>query len=236
MKRFSLLTLIALVMFASASFAQQWINTVVSLTGTVADEVTRKPISVQIQVIDSKNNKLQKVNSNSKDGYYYITGLKPDQKYKLVITSINFFKEEMTIMVPATDKYLEISKDILVKPLVEEIRVPILVSPFEVNKSKIRFGADVYLEDFVSSLKLNPTVKFEIMSFPDADKGIEANKSLTDSRAEALKEYFVSKGIKAERISILGSAVVDPKNPPPSGKTAKGKRYIGPTYIIIKSF
>lgn len=234
MRKFFAIALFALFVLTTGNALSQ--GTVVSLTGTVADEVTRKPISVEITVTDSRNVRINKVKSNSADGYYYITGLKPNQSYRLTLANFNYFKEEVTITVPPTDKYLEISKDLLLKPLVENIKIPLLVPPFEVNQSKIRFGADFIVDEIKSSLKMNQTVKMEILCFPDSDKGAEANLELTQARAKAIKDYLVAGGIKEDRISISGSAVVDERNPPPTGKASKGKRYIGFTYLVIKGF
>ena len=216
--------------------AQTWTNVVVSLTGSVVDEATRKPISVDINITDSEGKRVNRAKSNSADGYYYLTGLRPDKVYTVTITNPKYFKEEITIRVPATDKYLEISRDILVKPLAENVRIPFMVSPFEVNQSRIRFGADMFLKDVKNSLKLNPNVKFEIHCFPDSERDAATNLNLTEARANALKEYFVSNGINADRITISGSRIVDVKNPPPVGKASKGKCYIGPSYIVIKGF
>lgn len=237
MKKYLILFVIALLSLqADFAYAQGIINTVVSLTGIVTDEVTRKPISVEMVIMDSRNNRINKVKSNSSDGYYYITGLKPDQKYKLIISGTNYFKEEVNIYVPKTDRFVEISKDILIKPLVENIRIPLLVPPFEVNQTKVRYGADIFLDEIKNSLKMNQTVKIEIQCYPDADKGAAENLKFTEARAKSLKEYFVKNGIKEDRVSIKANDSLDERNPPPSGKASKGKRYIGFTYLVIKSF
>jgi len=230
------LMITCLALTTSITNAQTWTNVVVSLTGSVVDEATRKPISVDIQVTDAEGKRVNRSKSNSADGYYYITGLRPDNIYTITITGPKYFKEDITIKVPASDRYLEISKDILVKPLAENVRIPFMVSPFEVNQSRIRFGADIFLADVTNSLKHNPNVKFEIHCFPDSERDASANLKLTEARATALKEYFVSNGISADRITISGSRIIDVKNPPPVGKASKGKRYIGPSYIVIKGF
>ena len=45
--------------------------------------------------------------------------------------------------------------------------------------------------------------------------------------------YFTSNGIPATRVTAIGSKTPDTKNPPPTGILAKGKRYIGPSYIKL---
>ena len=56
---------------------------------------------------------------------------------------------------------------------------------------------------------------------------------LTKERSSLLKDFFVKGGVSDDRIVTLSSADVDPLNPIPIRKGAKGKRYVGTTYIII---
>ena len=91
------------------------------------------------------------------------------------------------------------------------------------------------MKDITATFKKNPKVKFEIISYPDNGKDPMVNENLTKERCEALKKYFISNGIKSERISVKNNLNTDPENPPPTGKRAKGKRYIGQIYYVIKT-
>lgn len=234
--RILMIAALAFVLISAEMSAQKFINTVVTLTGTVVDHVTRKPMAVDVQIFDKNQKRIGKSLSNAKDGYYLITGLKPGNTYKVTVSSNNCLKQEFNLTVPNTDKYLELSKDILVIPTSDGIKVPLSVAAFEPNKAKVKFGAEELLDSYIQILKLNPTVKFKILAFPDTDQDKQANNELTKARAEALKELFVKKGIKAERINVESSDSTDPKNPPPSGKAAKGKRYTGTNYLVLTSF
>lgn len=209
------------------------INVVVSITGTVLKATDRNPASVNLTFFDSNNKRVGNSRSNSKDGYYLVTGLKPGETYKVKIEHPDFFQEEISIVTPKTGKYSEISRDFLVKPLVNGTRIPLPVAPFELNKAKLRVGAEEFLAETVEALVMNPSVKIQVSSYPDDIENKEANMKLTKERCEALKAYFVSKGVTADRISIVPSENADPINPPPMRKAAKGKRYIGSTYIVI---
>lgn len=225
-----------LIVCGSYASAQVAMNTVVSVTGNVLNQVSHIPCGVTITVYDSKGAKLNKVKSNSADGYYLVTGLKPGGTYKFAISGNGYFNDEIAIVIPQTDKYLEISKDILTLPLYDNVKLPCTVSPFELNKSKIRFGADAYLKEFALPLTLNKNVRIQILCYPDNNTDKEANIQLTKARAEALKDFFVNSGVSADRITISGSETTDPKNPPPAGKAAKGKRYIGTSFLVVTGF
>jgi outer membrane protein OmpA-like peptidoglycan-associated protein len=117
--------------------------------------------------------------------------------------------------------------------LAKDTKIPLSVPPFELNKSKLRFGADYALETIKSTLFHNPNVKFEIICFPDNDDNPAENETITRERAKAIEKYFLTQGIDASRITTGGSKKTDPDNPPPKKMKAKGKRYIGTTYIKI---
>jgi len=209
------------------------LNTTVALTGNVFNEVTKLPETVKIMVTDSEGNRIGITRSNASDnGAYYITGLKPGVSYKVKIKKSGFMKETFNVKVPKTDKYLEISQDFMVKPMEKGVKIKISVPPFELNKSKLRFGSDYFLEGMKNALKQNENISFTILCYPDKENAGE-NMQLTNERAKSLQEYFIENGIDASRIKTKGSKATDPDNPPPTKRAAKGKRYIGTSYIEI---
>jgi outer membrane protein OmpA-like peptidoglycan-associated protein len=222
-----------LVMLACALpvFAQQ--ETVISVTGTVIDETTRQVASVNVAFFDKNNKKVGSSRSNSANGYYLVTGLKPGEKYKIQLESPDFFKDEFEIQLPKTTKYAEISRDFTVKPLVKGAKIWLRVSPFELRKSKIRVGGADALADINRMLLLNPGVSVEIQSYPDADGDANDNQRLTQDRANTLKQFLIKAGVADSRIAVKASGVVDPVNPPSLRKAAKGKRYTGPVYLLV---
>lgn len=225
------------VTLAPQTTLSQLVGPVVSMSGNVFNEITREPVTVFLVVLDENGQRVNATRSNAaENGYYYITGLKPGKKYFISMAQKGYFKEKYEVFVANTSKYEEISRDFLVKPLEKNVYIKLQVPPFELNKSKLRYGSDFLLNDFNNTLLNNPEVKFEIICYPDNDNDRTANKTLTDERANALKEFFISKGIPANRFTAEGSGTVDPKNPPPTKKAAKGKRYIGTTYIVVKEF
>ncbi len=221
----------------TASLKAQLVEPVVSLTGSVFNQITKEPETVFLIVKNEEGKKISAARSNStENGYYYITGLKPGHTYYIELKQKNFMNERHKIEIADTRKYEEISKDFLVKPLKQGAEIKLQVPPFELNKSKLRYGAEFLLKDLANTLKYNHDVKFKIKCYPDSPGNEGENLRLTTDRAKSLKEFFVQKGIDASRITVKGSAVVDPQNPPPKEKQAKGKRYIGTSYIIIQDF
>ncbi len=236
LKKIFIAALTVLAVFGVQAASAQYFTTV-SVTGSVYDAVSHEPVSVFLIVLDENGKRVSAARSNAADGgYYFIAGLKPGHKYTINIGQKGYFKEQIPIEVPNTDRYEEISRDFLIKPKEEGVQIPIPVPPFELNKSKLRVGADAILDNMAETLKYNPDVKFEIQCYPDDAEDKEANRQLTKQRCESLKQYFTEQGLKESRISVSSSASVDPNNPPPTEKRAKGKRYVGPSYIVVKDF
>jgi hypothetical protein len=232
-----ILTLAITIFILNFAALQSQMRTVVAVTGNAIESISKKPVTIKIAVLDNTGKKINQVKSNaSEGGYYYVTGLFPGNTYTFKIIEEGYFASEIAVSIPNTDKYIEISRDFLVNPLKKGGIIPVAVSPFEINKSKLRFGSSVVLDDIVSTLKSNKNVKFTIKTYPDNNLDTLKNENLTGLRAESLMDYFVINGINPERITVEGAAVTDPNKPPPTEKRAKGKRYIGTAYIIINDF
>ncbi len=232
--KLNIVLLLIVFLFANAFTTAQMINPVVSITGSVMDASTRNPITAILIVTNEKGKRINVTRSNGLDnGKYFLTGLKPGKTYTITVSSKFYLKEKYTFTIAETYKYTELSHDFLVMPLKEGAMIPLSFSPFELNKSKLRYGADYVLENIKGTMLNNPNVKFEIVCFPDSDVDPSGNLRLTKERAEAISKYLVMNGIDASRISVKGQKHTDPNNPPPKKKRAKGKRYVGPTYIKI---
>lgn len=214
----------------------QLIQTVVALTGNVTNAITKKPVSVTISVNDENGKRINATKSGAADGTYYVTNLKPGQKYIISITSKEYLAEKYEIQIPATDKYEELSKDFIVLPMVKGAKIALTVPPFEENKSKLRVGAEQILDDYWNILQDNPQIKIKIISFPENNNDANFNSELTKSRCEAIEKYFSEHNIDQSRLSSQDNNNIDPVNPPPAQKRAKGKRYIGTTYFEIVDF
>lgn len=229
------LSAVALILMSSNLQSQGFIKTVVSLTGNVFNQVTKQPETTAVLVMKDGKRVTATRSRASENGYYYITGLKAGESYDIKLQKKGFMDQQFSIQVPNTDKYAEISKDFLIMPKEVGVKLPLSVAPFEYNKSKLRVGSDIVLDDLQETLKLNPDVTIQILSYPDNNKDKKMNETLTKERAESLKSYFVSQGVDVSRMTISPNQSTDPDNPPPTEKAAKGKRYIGKSYLKIVS-
>ncbi|HVA62905.1 MAG TPA: OmpA family protein [Terriglobales bacterium] len=72
---------------------------------------------------------------------------------------------------------------------------------FDYDKSDIRPDAETLLQTDAQYLKANPDTNIQIIGHCDARGSAEYNLALGDRRAQAVKNYLVSQGIDASRIT-----------------------------------
>ncbi len=81
---------------------------------------------------------------------------------------------------------------------------------FEFNKSLLTTGSKTILDQVASSLIDRPDVKVEIGGHTDS-KGSDAyNLKLSNARADAVKQYLLSKGVKADNLTAKGYGETQP--------------------------
>ncbi len=75
---------------------------------------------------------------------------------------------------------------------------------FDLDKSNIRPDAAFELEKIVDVMKQNPTMKIDVRSHTDSRASKKYNELLSEKRAKSTREWMISNGIEAERISAKG--------------------------------
>jgi outer membrane protein OmpA-like peptidoglycan-associated protein len=91
---------------------------------------------------------------------------------------------------------------------------------FDYNKWDIKPQYDGLLAQHIRVLEMNPAFKIEIQGHTDSIASEEYNQMLSEKRAESTKDYFVSHGIDAARISTRGFGELRPiaPNDTPEGR------------------
>ena len=107
-----------------------------------------------------------------------------------------------------------------VREIMEKLNAVGAKVPFELNKAVL--GAKVKgLLDFVAEIMNEYSEsKFIIEGHTDSSGPQEFNQKLSENRANSVKDYLVSTGISADRMSVLGLGEDKPTN---SNDTRKGR-------------
>lgn len=91
---------------------------------------------------------------------------------------------------------------------------------FDYNKSSLKPESMGTLNMIVQIMKENPTIKFEIGGHTDGDGDVAYNLTLSQQRADAVRERLVQMGIDATRLTSKGYGKTKPiaPNTTPEGK------------------
>ena len=91
---------------------------------------------------------------------------------------------------------------------------------FDTGKSTLKAGAKNTLAKIAAQLKGNSDVRVAIEGHTDSVGDDEKNMELSEKRANAVRDYLVSNGVPADRVSATGKGEADPVA---SNKTAAGR-------------
>src|SRR4051812_14032904 len=75
---------------------------------------------------------------------------------------------------------------------------------FETSKADLKKESYTVLADLVEIMTLKPAMKIQIGGHTDSDGDDAANLLLSQKRADAVKNYLISKGIAASRLVAIG--------------------------------
>lgn len=91
---------------------------------------------------------------------------------------------------------------------------------FNTNKSSLTTAAQNNLDKLVGVFNQYPDTDIVIYGYTDSSGPADFNLKLSEQRAASVKSYLTGKGIKANRIQVIGMGIADPIA---SNETADGK-------------
>ena len=103
---------------------------------------------------------------------------------------------------------------------------------FELDRAELKPGATRNLDQLAASLRQNPKASIEVEGHTDATGGSSYNRSLSERRAQAVRDYLVSRGVDASRIQARG---VGPDYPVATNATESGRQQNRRVEVIIEN-
>lgn len=195
-------------------------NPVVLITGKVFDANTNKPLAADITyngLIDGKN--YGTARTNPATGEYKIV-LPYGVAYDFRASADGFVGISETIDLSKVGEYQELNRDLFLVPIEVGSIVRLNNVFFAFGESKLQAESFSELNRLVELLNENPGMKVEIAGHTDDVGNDQANKKLSQERADACKAYLISKGIDASRLESVGYGE---EKPVESNATEKGK-------------
>lgn len=206
---------------------------VVMLSGKVVDEKTGKPIEAKIIYETLPDGEEAGIAyTNPKTGEYKIV-LPYGTRYSIRAESKDFIAISKNIDLTQGGSYKEITgEELKLVPIVAGASITLNNIFFEFGKSTLRDDSFPELNRLVDVMNSIPTLVVEIQGHTDNVGSDESNLKLSQERADAVRNYLISKKVGDTRIRSVGFGETRPiaTNATPEGQ-AQNRRV---EFVIVR--
>lgn len=179
-------------------------NPLTILKGVTLDESTQKPVGAKIVLTDNeKNVVIATFESNTATGKYLVS-LPSGKNYGIAVINPNYLFHSENVDIKLSTSYNEIVKDISLKKIDVGKKIVLRNIFFDFGKATLRNESVSELDRLTQLLTENPSIKIEISGHTDNKSSREFNMKLSESRAKAVVDYLITKGIAADRMTYKG--------------------------------
>jgi outer membrane protein OmpA-like peptidoglycan-associated protein len=180
------------------------------LKGVITDALTGKPLEATIDLIDNQRNEIiASFKSNSATGKYLVS-LPAGKNYGISVRADKYLFHSENFDIPNAAAFQEVTKDIALNNLSVGTKIVLRNIFFDFDKSTLRPESTNELERLTKLLNDVPTLKIEISGHTDNKGAADYNQRLSESRAKAVVDYLVGKGIAADRLQFKGYGLTQP--------------------------
>jgi len=174
-----------------------WVN------GNVFDINTKQGLPCSITLTELNSAKQISNIQTDESGNFLVT-LPINKNYSLNINRKGylFYSENFSLIDNKLDSFFNLK--IPLQPIEKGAAVILKNIFFDSNSDLLKKESEIELDKFVALLNENPNLKIQINGHTDNVGKKEDNQKLSLNRANAVVKYFVSKGIKAVRLSAMG--------------------------------
>ncbi len=180
------------------------------LKGTVKDEQSLTPLYAVLELYDNElNQKIASFESNSATGRFLVS-LPSGKNYGLSVKCDGYLFHSENFNISSSQGYQEIEKDILMKKI--EVGRSIVLNNifFDFNKATLRPESTSELDRLTELMKEMAKLKIEISGHTDNIGSAAYNNKLSESRAQAVVDYLIKKGIDKSRLEFKGYGFEQP--------------------------
>ncbi len=177
---------------------------VVLVSGKVLNAKTQKPLAALIRFDDlATNEEVGEARVNPKTGEYRIA-LPAGKHYGYHAAAPGFLSVNENLELIDVKEYGEVRKDLLLVPIAIGESIKLKNVFFVQSKSQLMPESYPELNRLVKIMKDNPTIEIELSGHTDSQGNPSSNLDLSESRVVEVKNYLVSKGVVARRITGKG--------------------------------
>ncbi len=198
--------------------------------GKVIDAISRKPLAAEIDITDNgKGEVISTVKSNTATGKFLLS-LPAGVNYGITVKKEGYLFHSENFDLPAASEFNMVNKDVELKNIAIGSKIALRNVFFETGKSDIKPDSHSELARLIQLLKDVPGLKIELSGHTDNKGSEKLNKTLSQSRAQAVVDYLTKKGISASRLTAKGYGS---SQPVADNKTADGRQQNRRTEFMI---
>lgn len=181
------------------------------LKGTVYDSKTKKRLQATFELISLESSEVAVRSESDNLTGEFLVSLPTDKSYALNVSRDGylFYSENFTLQGDHS-KIKPFVKDVFLQPIEAGTIVVLKNIFFDFDKFDLKPESQAELNRLQSLLTKNPGMKIEIGGHTDNKGSAEYNQKLSESRARAVYDYLVNKGIDKNRLSFKGYGLTKP--------------------------
>jgi OOP family OmpA-OmpF porin len=169
----------------------------IMIKGVVYDDKTKMPVKSTIAYVDEGDT----ITTSFSSGNYRLS-LNSDAFYTLHVSSPGYLSK--VVELSQQDFKEQKAKDVYLIPLAEGVSFTLDKIFFETSKFDLLPESFKELDELVSIMKGNNSMRIRVEGHTDNVGDFDKNLELSKKRAQAVKDYLLSKGIVNERVETQG--------------------------------
>ncbi len=182
----------------------------VKIYGRVQDASDSTALQGMVEIIDMEENKIVATTISSREDGSYSLKLKRKDSYGVEVNSSGYMFYLDIMQITADTSVREIQRDFTLNKIKVGEKIVLENIFFEFNKSTLSPESFTELDRAADFMDNNPELRIEISGHTDNVGSADYNQRLSESRAKAVVEYMVSKGIDNSRMEYAGYGFEQP--------------------------
>ncbi len=188
--------------------------------GFVYDKNTKKGLPSNVELIDNNRRKTLMNVQTDETGFYFIT-LPTKRDYTFAVNRKGYLFYSKLYELSSKNADSTYKENIYLQPIELNKITALNNIQFEINSYQLKEVSKIELDKLLQLLTDNPLIKIEVNGHTDNVGKADDNIKLSASRAKAVVDYLIEKGISLQRLQYKGFGATKPiaNNTSESGRT-----------------
>ena len=179
-------------------------NSLTVFKGRIIDGLLQEPVQAQIKIFDNSTGEVYStMQSNSATGKFLLS-LPSGLNYGISVEAEGFLFHSENFNLPKGSAYDMVNKDIELKNIDIGSKIALRNVFFDTGKAEVKIDSYPELDRLIKLMTDVPSLKIELSGHTDNIGGKEANEKLSQRRAQAVRQYLVSRSVDGGRVTAKG--------------------------------